>query len=206
MDIAEKILRSKQDLDNVYKRGTIDNAKRFNDLYQNFGKRGKYAYAYSGVEWVDEIYNPEYDIVTHNAKYGAYCAFLDARITNVKVKVYVNTNTGDTDKSIFANCINLVTIPLLDITYYNGSYDEWFKGCTSLKNLKIAGKIKETNFNVQWSTELTHDSIISILNALHDYSSYAGSIERQVTIGSTNKAKLTSDELKIATNKGWQVN
>ena len=65
--------------------------------------------------------------------------------------------------------------------------------------------IAANGFNVQWSTLLTHDSLMSIINALKDYSEDTSGTDWLVTIGSENKAKLTEDEILIAENKGWRV-
>lgn len=57
--------------------------------------------------------------------------------------------------------------------------------------------------DVSACTELTHDSLISIINALQDKTSISGTWA--VTLGSTNLAKLTDAEKAIATQKGWTL-
>ena len=49
------------------------------------------------------------------------------------------------------------------------------------------------------STYLTVDSLVDMLTVLPTVSS------KKITIGATNKAKLTAEQLAIATNKGWTV-
>lgn len=81
-----------------------------------------------------------------------------------------------------------------------------FNGCTNLKNLVIEGQIAGNGFNVSWSP-LTHESLLSIINALVDLNGDQTfpPIIHKITLGGNNTSKLTSDELKIATDKGWTV-
>ena len=43
-----------------------------------------------------------------------------------------------------------------------------FINCTALEDLVIEGVIGNNGFSVQWSTKLSHDSLMSIMNALQD--------------------------------------
>ena len=52
--------------------------------------------------------------------------------------------------------------------------------------------------------KLTHDSLMNIINNLYDIAS-VGVQPQQLVLGSTNLAKLTAEEIQIATNKGWSV-
>ena len=53
-------------------------------------------------------------------------------------------------------------------------------------------------------TALSVDCLVKILNALVDYSS--DSTTYTLTLGSVNLAKLNSEQIKIATDKGWTLN
>ena len=53
-------------------------------------------------------------------------------------------------------------------------------------------------------TNLTHDSVMSIINALADKSTDT-SVNWAVTLGTANLAKLTDAEKAIATEKGWTL-
>ena len=77
------------------------------------------------------------------------------------------------------------------------------ENCPALENITITGKIGQNGFNVSKSTKLTHDSLMSIINALYDYS--GTTTTRTVTLGTDNKNKLTEAEIAIATQKGWTV-
>ncbi len=46
------------------------------------------------------------------------------------------------------------------------TFSNVFTGTSTIKEIRITGVIGKNGFNVQWSTELSHDSIVSIINAL----------------------------------------
>ena len=79
----------------------------------------------------------------------------------------------------------------------------WFVRCWELQNLEIEGTIGESGLNISWSTKLSHDSLMSIINALKDYSSTTSTWT--ATLGTENLAKLTDAEKAIATQKGWTL-
>ena len=125
---------------------------------------------------------------------------------------------------MFMECYKLKS---LDLSWLNVSkvtdMTHIFRSCTSLETLNLSGwdtvKITSTqnmfyycgivNFtaptfyiSVDFSTcsKLTHDSLMSIINNLATVTT-----TQTLTLGSTNKAKLTTDEIAIATGKGWTV-
>ena len=49
---------------------------------------------------------------------------------------------------------------------------------------------------------LSADSLVKMINALKDLN---GSSAKSLTIGETNLAKLTSEQIAIATNKNWTL-
>ncbi len=96
-----------------------------------------------------------------------------------------------------------------------------FNGCSDLEELKFGinfGKgfsnytsnYKNYKIDLYYSTKLNHDSIVNLLNKLYDlnltYAAIGQSLSTQsLELGSTNKAKLTAQEIAIATSKGWTV-
>ena len=75
---------------------------------------------------------------------------------------------------------------------------------------------KTNNYNnyqlsVSDCTRLTHDSLMNIINGLYDLNltynvAGGGTLYTQsLVLGETNKAKLTEEEIAIATSKGWDV-
>lgn len=104
-----------------------------------------------------------------------------------------------------------------DFCYYNRNLKEVHLGNLSnvtnfesnsfnSSNVSLTGftvdALPNINLNVGWQyCPLSVDSLVSIFNALPTASG-----SRTVTIGSTNKNKLSAEQLAIATNKGWTVN
>lgn len=80
-----------------------------------------------------------------------------------------------------------------------------FYACYELVNLPIYGTIGQNGFSVTHCTKLSHDSLMSIINALKDYSEDTSGTVWKVTLGSTNIKKLTDAEKAIATEKGWTL-
>ncbi|MBO5955586.1 MAG: hypothetical protein J6Q10_02165, partial [Clostridia bacterium] len=70
---------------------------------------------------------------------------------------------------------------------------------------RITGKIGKNGFSVSDSKKLSYDSLMSIINALKDYSTDTSGTTYTVTLGTTNLAKLTNEEKAIATQKGWSL-
>ena len=58
--------------------------------------------------------------------------------------------------------------------------------------------------DLSYCTKLTHDSLMNVINNLYDIAT-KGVMPQQLVLGSTNLAKLTAEEIAIATNKGWSV-
>lgn len=149
-------------------------------------------------------------------------------------KALINIIFGDFDTSkvtnmqgMFSGCGKLVSIPLLD----GSSAQEIYNFCYSTPKLSNFGgllnvgkgfKTKANNLNnytFQFynANGLTHDSLINIINNLYDlnltygvYDEEGNGLEgtlytQKLQIGTTNMAKLTAEEIAIATNKGWSV-
>lgn len=95
----------------------------------------------------------------------------------------------------------LKTIDKLMLYEGNGTTFMW-QGCSNLENITIEGPIEKA-FDIHDTTKLTHDSLMSIINALKDLSGSGTSLV--LTLGTTNLAKLTDSEKAIATQKGWTL-
>ena len=103
--------------------------------------------------------------------------------------------------NIFAGCSFLETIDEIIVSSTTPAFGNAFHGCSNLKNLTITGELAKSGSNFAPCTALTHDSLMSIINALKTYTSGTYSIN----LGSTNLAKLTDAEKAIATEKGWTL-
>ena len=104
---------------------------------------------------------------------------------------------------MFAHATRLKNIEKI-VIYENQTFSSAFINALELENVVFDGVIGKNGLNLQWSTKLSKDSLLSLLNCLQDKTGDT-TAEWKVTIGTTNKAKLTDSELLIASNKGWGV-
>ncbi len=134
-------------------------------------------------------------------------------------------NTAETTnfQSMFFGCSKLVN---LDLGHFDMSkanvVDGFLYRNSALKNLKFPinfGKgfiQKTTNYSSYTSdlsglNSLTYESIMSVVNNIYDLNltydvANGGTLYTQsLRLGTTNKAKLTAEEIAIATSKGWTV-
>lgn len=142
----------------------------------------------------------------------------------------LSTVTGRCD-NMFSYATKLLTVPELDLrnaVYANGVLNGMFQSCSklhtieciklkedgttnwgsnvflncsALENLRFSGAIGYSGLDLHWSTKLTHDSLMSIINALQTKTSGTWA----VTLGTENLAKLTDAKKAIATEKGWTL-
>lgn len=120
---------------------------------------------------------------------------------NITELPYVDlSGTLSTASQVFYACgAETIKVTLPDRALnYNGCFR-----CSNLKNLEITGTIDGTNFSVQWS-DLTHTSLMSIINALKDHSQDTSGTTWLIILGPDNIAKLTDEELNMIREKGWQ--
>ena len=112
-----------------------------------------------------------------------------------------NFDTGAvTNMSYMFDCCSSLTT--LDLSNFDTgavtSMQSMFNGCTSLTDFTSPTFRISVDFSK--CSKLTHNSLMSIINNLATATS-----TQKLTLGSTNKAKLTDDEITIATGKGWTV-
>ena len=127
----------------------------------------------------------------------------------------LNTVSVSSMPSMFINCSSIKDIPLLEASSVTNVW-QIFDGCELLENLgglKNLGQAYSTTMtaNDGWYSLvlskcplLTHDSLMNVINNLYDIKS-KGVKPQTLQLGNTNKAKLTVEEIAIATNKGWNV-
>ena len=163
---------------------------RFWDSFQQNGNRVNYENAFGGIGWTDDLFKPQYDMKPTNA-YMMFRGSSISSIAELPVKLDFADTTNfqymfqwsqvqhvgvvDTRKATpsgltytFAYCPYLTEIDKLifkdDGTQTMNS--NMFTETTTLKDIDIEGVIGTNGFNVQWCKNLTHKSLISIINAL----------------------------------------
>ena len=100
-------------------------------------------------------------------------------------------------QEVFAGCTSLTTIPALDVSNVK-SFIKTFTGCTSLKSILMTGMA--VSFDISASTQFETDDLVTILNNLATVTT-----SQTLTMGATNLAKLSDEQKKIATDKGWTL-
>ena len=116
-----------------------------------------------------------------------------------------------TDISNFANGCGFTTIKgVLDCSNVTKAGNIFGDYCINLKNFEGFGNIR-VSFRVTVST-LTHDSLVSMIANLADMTTTDNqtwatnksvTTTPTLTLGSTNLAKLSGAEKKVATDKNW---
>ena len=112
------------------------------------------------------------------------------------------------------DCKKLVTVPKLkanSVININGSF-LWCDNLTNLGGFENLGESYSTSSNANNDSyllylpfeKLTHDSLMNVINNLYDIKA-KGCKAQQLILGSTNKAKLTAEELAVGTSKGWTI-
>lgn len=117
-------------------------------------------------------------------------------------------------KEMFSDCTALEEVCELDCKNNKNvqamfNYDS---NLTTLGGLKDLGKaytgssVNYTayNLNLTTCTNLTKQSLLNVINGLYDLASH-NKAAQGLFLGDVNLAKLTAEEVAIATNKGWNV-
>lgn len=103
----------------------------------------------------------------------------------------------------FYKCETIKKIPVLRThkgTTFSGTFYETF----ALEDITFEGVIGQ-NLNVSYSTKLSRESLINIIDCLYDYASDGDTAIHKLNLGSANLDKLSDDEQQIATDKGWTL-
>lgn len=212
----------------VYDAGKQAEYDEFWDMFQKNGSRNSYIRGFWG--WDGSKLKPKYDIIlTGNAesmfrsttgvksfpKHLEECGitFDSSKCTNFGDFFYgseieeiseLDASNSDNYASMFGGSPKLKSIQKLKLNpqpSYGSPYLSMFP--SSLETLIVEGGIGKKGFNVSHCTKLTHESLMSIINCLVDYS--ASGTTYTVTFGTTNLTKLTESEKAIATQKGWTL-
>ena len=234
MSISEKLTIIAENEPKVHEAGRKQALLEAWSGIQMQGTRTDYTSYFRYSEWDDTTFNPQYDMNLTNGYYmfpyskiTDLCAILERNgvvldtsgmtaangfqymFYNTSFKILPDIVVPENILNLpqtFGLSYNLHTIKRLTVhENLNYAKNDTFAKLVALENLTIKGTIGQNNFNVQWSTKLSHESLMSIINALKDYSEDTSGTQWVVTIGEENIAKLTAEELAIAEDKGWEV-
>lgn len=163
----------------------------FWDVFQQNGTRTLYDDAFRGVCWVDEIFKPKYPL---NNIESAANMFNQTHIKNIEYDLDFTNATNMNYAFAYSQTERIKSIKFGTRCSINNT----FTSASKLKDLTVVGNLYLAA-NFKDCTLLTHDSLMSIINAL------ANVVNKTITLGETNLAKLTDAEKAIATEKGWTL-
>lgn len=125
------------------------------------------------------------------------------QLTKLPTIKFITRNASDyvSFNYTFAACVKLQTIEGF-YTEADDRFSNTFQYCSALENITFTGAVGN-NINLSQSTKLTHDSLMSLINALEDKTINPDGKTYKVTLGATNLAKLTDAEKQIMDDKGW---
>ena len=95
----------------------------------------------------------------------------------------------------FANMPNLTEIGAFDVSQVT-NFDNWISSSENIKSIHC--KHFKISFSILASTAFEEADLVEIISNLDEVAT-----TQTLTMGATNLAKLTDEEKKVATDKGW---
>ena len=164
-----------------------NNVKNMSDMFAN-------CYSLTSLD----VSNWDTSNVTNMRDMFNYCKLL-VSLDLSKWNVGKVTSMG----TMFSYCESLTTLNVSgwDVNHITSSYaiQTAFDNCKSLVDFYPPQNIN-ASLTFKNCPVLSHDSLVRIINNLMTTTS-----TKKLTLGATNKAKLTDEEIAIATNKGWTI-
>lgn len=119
----------------------------------------------------------------------------------------IDTSKVTNVSSMFSNCYNLESLPLLDFSSVTTA--SYIFGWSNYNKLTDIGgfknlKISITSYFLDYCPNLTIESLMNVINNLYDLTAN-GLSGKSLKFGSTNLNKLTTEQVAIATAKGWTL-
>lgn len=125
----------------------------------------------------------------------------DAKLKQITLNADTSKVTNFTNG--FVNCTVLETIDgnPLDFTSCT-ALNQPFRGCSALVNLRVVSKSINISFAIQYSPNLSDETIQSIIDGLYDLT---GDTAKTLTLHATVGAKLTDEQKAAITAKNWEL-
>ena len=127
----------------------------------------------------------------------------------------LNTSNVRYVTDMFYVCVNLITIPKLNFESMT-NVSSFLSGANNVVNIggfENLGAAYSTTQSADYyyyrldltsCTKLTHESLMNVINNLYDIKTKGCKVQ-SLRLGATNLAKLTAEEIQIATSRGWSV-
>ena len=133
---------------------------------------------------------------------SAAYTFQNAYISNIYAD-FSNCNTlTNTFNHSYSGRTTNVTLKVSEKTKFSGTFNY---GQTSYVTFTDDSVIGQNGLNLTRWEAMQHDNLMSVINALKDYSEDTSGTQWVVTLGTTNLEKLSETEKAIATEKGWTL-
>ena len=200
MTIAEKLTAVAENQQKVFDAGKQAEYDRFWDTIQNKGSTDGAIYENRFWKFPAELFKPKYDFIMNWDAYSANSSFRDMKATDMIKNCDFTRMTAVGLTYTFYQCTNLVNARTIKVAS-GVKYNATFGHCPNLEEIRFEGVIGQNGLDFSSSTKLSHDSLMSIINALENKTSGTWTL----TIGTDNLAKLTDAEKAIATQKGWTL-
>ena len=204
----------KKDISILGVTGTLNEGVDINDYFSNTQNDYSYTSGKLLLQYIKKV--PPLNISNRTRLSDMF-----AQMNNLLSIEEIDTSNVTSMYGMFRECENLITIPALNaekVTDIDGvlSYTSSLTNVGGFINLGMAyDTSKEANYSSytlqlgrlymdSYSKNLTHESLMNIINNLYDIKT-KGCNAQKLILGTTNINKLTSEEIAIATNKGWTV-
>ena len=127
------------------------------------------------------------------------CFSFCSTLTSISLPAGFGQNATNTS-NCFYGCVSLVSLVLPAGFGQNATNTaNCFYACLSLTDVTGSPNFK-TSFTLSDCANLTHDSLMVFINGLQTVTT-----TQKLTLGSNLLGKLTDDEKKVATDKGWTL-
>lgn len=218
----------------VYNKGVKDSVANFWDMASKGGSRTDWLYLFAHSKLRREFFEYPITIKGKNMNCLMYLAETGDLIDLVAMELDYGFKIDFSEATNVANAFqnaNVSKIGVVDLSKTNNAYltfacNMWTDKCTSIQKIIshekldfsnafrnrsalthviFEGVIGKNGLDISQSQNLDHESLLSVVNCLKDYSADTSGTVWKVTLGATNLAKLTADEKAIATGKGWTL-
>ena len=215
MAIKEYVDRAKADYHEVFDAGKIKGVDEFWDMYQNYGNRTDYTYAFAGKGWTDETFKPKYNIRLETAN---YYVFEKSLITDLKAILEKYNVVLDGSKMGYTlgwfNDSSITRVPFIDVSKSGTSFNAlkgakkliWVDGvklrsscgfayafdAVALEHCPFSGTIGQKGFDMSQCTLLDKESLTSIINCL---SSSTSGLTVTLSLVAVDKAFETNPDI-----------
>ena len=224
MTIAEKLQTIAENEQRVFEAGKKAEYDKFWDNYQNYGNRTRYTYGFN--TWEEKCFYPKYDIKPTGRAYAMFelCTVTDFKQRLIDCGVILDLSKASDIAYLFQDCHKISSLPTIDTTSAltlnyvfskcfalveidkvvlkdNGkqTFNNTFANCEALQNLTIEGVIG-TEMDIHWSTKLSRNSILSILQACKiSVSSITITLPIQCIDGATGTLTLIESDTELNT-------